>query len=108
MKNAATAIGEPLVLSRRRLLAGGTSLLASAVVGRAQRQLDASELHYTSLVDVAASIRRREVSPVELTRAQLDRIDRLEPSRKAFAMVLPERALREARTAEEEIQAGQV
>ena len=106
MKNAATAIREPLVLSRRRLLAGGTSLLASAVVGRAQRQLDASELHYTSLVDVAASIRRREVSPVELTRAQLDRIDRLEPSRKAFAMVLPERALREARTAEEEIQAG--
>ncbi len=106
MKNSGTSIRKPPLVSRRGVLAGGVSLLASAVVGRTQTRPEASQLHYTSLVDVAARIRRREISPLELTRAQLERIDRLEPGRKAYALVLHDRALREARRAEEEIQAG--
>jgi len=45
-------------------------------------------------------IRAREVSPVEVVTAYLDRIDRLEPMLRAFMATVPERALDEARAAE--------
>lgn len=106
MKNPGMSIRKSQLVSRRGVLAGGVSLLASAVVGRTQTGPDASGLHYASLVDVAARLRRREISPVELTRAQLERIDRLEPGRRAYALVLREQALQQARRAEADIQAG--
>ena len=57
-------------------------------------------------MNVAERIRRRELSPVEVTKAQLERIDALEPKLKAYVMVLADRALAQAREAEREIQAG--
>lgn len=66
----------------------------------------ADDFVYASLSDVAALIERRKVSPVELTRVALERIERLNPSLNAFITVLPERAMGEAHEAEKEISRG--
>ncbi|WP_281250394.1 amidase family protein [Rhodococcus marinonascens] len=47
------------------------------------------------------------LSPVEVTRAHVDRIDRLNPILKAHATVLAESALADARRAKEEISRGE-
>jgi aspartyl-tRNA(Asn)/glutamyl-tRNA(Gln) amidotransferase subunit A len=58
------------------------------------------------LVEVSAKIKARELSPVEATRAALDRIAALDGTLNAFVTVLGEQALAEAKTAEEEIATG--
>jgi aspartyl-tRNA(Asn)/glutamyl-tRNA(Gln) amidotransferase subunit A len=60
-----------------------------------------------TIVEVAARLRRKEVSPVELTRACLDRIEKLNPALNAFITVTAESALAEARAAEIEIARGE-
>lgn len=64
------------------------------------------ELHYLTIAEAAALLRKRKISPVELTKAALRRIDALDPRLNAFITVTAERALREARTAEREIARG--
>ncbi len=64
------------------------------------------ELTSFSLADAADLVRRRAVSPVELTQACLQRIERLNPSHKAFITVTAELALQQARAAEQEIAHG--
>ncbi len=63
-------------------------------------------LHYRSLLEVSELVRTREVSPVELTRATLARIDELNPKLGAYYTVFGEQALAEARAAEQEIARG--
>lgn len=41
--------------------------------------MGADELHYSSLDELAQRLARRELSPVGATRAQLERIDELDP-----------------------------
>ncbi len=65
------------------------------------------ELAFWSLTDAAARVRSREISPVDLVRACLDRIDRRNRELNAFITVTAESALREARIAEAEIGRGQ-
>jgi len=60
-----------------------------------------------TIVDLAPRLRRKEISPVELTRACLDRIEQLNPSLNAFITVTAESALAEARAAEIEISRGE-
>ena len=60
-----------------------------------------------SIVELAPRLRRKEVSPVELTRACLDRIEKLNPALNAFITVTAESALAEARAAEAEILRGE-
>jgi aspartyl-tRNA(Asn)/glutamyl-tRNA(Gln) amidotransferase subunit A len=43
-----------------------------------------SELHWLPATEAARAIAARELSPVELTRALLDRIERLDPKLNAF------------------------
>ena len=50
--------------------------------------------------ELAAAIRQRELSAVEVTEAVLERIERLNPSLNAFALVLADEALVAARAAE--------
>ena len=100
-------------VSRRGFLA--SSLAAAAVPpGQAQpprtpataRVPDAVDLPYITVTEAAALIRARRLSPVALTQAVLDRIDRIEPRVHAYLTVTRDEALRAARTAEQEIAAG--
>ena len=65
-----------------------------------------SDLCFSSIDSMAARLQKREVSPVELTRAYLDRIQALDGSLHAFVNLMEESALEEARAAEQEIQQG--
>jgi aspartyl-tRNA(Asn)/glutamyl-tRNA(Gln) amidotransferase subunit A len=60
-----------------------------------------------TIVELSPRLRRKEVSPLELTRACLDRIDKLNPTLNAFITVTAESALAEARAAEIEINRGE-
>jgi aspartyl-tRNA(Asn)/glutamyl-tRNA(Gln) amidotransferase subunit A len=60
----------------------------------------ALELSYLTIAEAGDLFRRRELSPVDLTLAQLDRIERLQPALRAFLTVTSDVALREARAAE--------
>jgi aspartyl-tRNA(Asn)/glutamyl-tRNA(Gln) amidotransferase subunit A len=60
-----------------------------------------------SISAVAARLRQKEISPVELARDCLDRIEKLNPALNAFITVTGEAALAEAREAEAEIFRGQ-
>jgi aspartyl-tRNA(Asn)/glutamyl-tRNA(Gln) amidotransferase subunit A len=60
-----------------------------------------------SLTRIAAAIRAGETSPVEVTRACLDRIERHDPTLNCFITVTAEAALEQARAAEAEIRRGE-
>jgi aspartyl-tRNA(Asn)/glutamyl-tRNA(Gln) amidotransferase subunit A len=66
-----------------------------------------TDLCFTPAVDLAELIRRRELSPVEITRAVLERIEQLNARLGAYVLVHAERALKEARHAEQAVIAGQ-
>jgi aspartyl-tRNA(Asn)/glutamyl-tRNA(Gln) amidotransferase subunit A len=60
-----------------------------------------------TIAELAPRLRRKDVSPVELTRACLERIEKLDPALNAFITVTAESALAEARAAESEISRGE-
>ncbi|MGH9160289.1 MAG: amidase [Vicinamibacteraceae bacterium] len=64
------------------------------------------ELHFLELTELAERVRRRELSAVEVTHANLERIGRLDEHLTSFACVTPERALAAAQSADAEIAAG--
>jgi len=61
------------------------------------------DLCYRSVDALARAIARRVISPVELTRAYLERMDTLEPKLHAVVTPIREEAMRRAREAETEI-----
>jgi aspartyl-tRNA(Asn)/glutamyl-tRNA(Gln) amidotransferase subunit A len=65
------------------------------------------DLAFASGAELGRRIARRELSPVEVTRALLERIERLDARLNAFLTVSADRALTEATAAEREIAAGQ-
>lgn len=68
--------------------------------------MDEADLCYANFAELSHRIRGRELSPIELTRVFLDRISSLDPSLHAYATVLPEQALEDARDAEAELARG--
>ena len=66
-----------------------------------------TNLCYLTIGQASGLIRRRELSPVELTRAFLDRIDAVDGRLHAYITVLADEALEEARAAEAEILKGE-
>ena len=66
----------------------------------------ATELTSLALSEAAGLVRNKSVSPVELTRACLERIAQLNPGLNAFITITADSALEEARRAEAEIQRG--
>jgi amidase len=64
------------------------------------------DLHFLELTDLAELIRTQEISPVEATQQQLDRIAMLDGTLASYAVVTAERAMAEAREAEADIVAS--
>lgn len=60
-----------------------------------------------TIADLAPRLRRKEISPIDLTRACLDRIEKLNPTLNAFITVMADSALAEASAAENEIVRGE-
>ena len=63
-------------------------------------------LHYQTIAEVGTRLRSRELSPVELTSAILERIEALDGELKSYATVMADSAMASARAAEQEIAAG--
>ena len=68
--------------------------------------VSADRAFFLSIRALADAYATHRLSPVEVTTAVLRRIERLNPSLNAFAQVTSERALGEARAAEQEIMRG--
>src|SRR5215510_14650889 len=62
--------------------------------------MNATDLCFTPATELATMIRAKQVSPVEVTRAVLDRIERVNPTLNAFCTLTADTALARAREAE--------
>src|ERR1700719_429973 len=62
-----------------------------------------TELAYASIEEIGKLFRKRKISPVELTKLMLARIDRLNPKLNAYLTVTAELALARAKKAEAEL-----
>jgi len=88
----------------RRTFIGG---LSAASLMTATRVFSAvSDLTELTVVDASVLIRTRKISPVDLVRAYLERIDRLEPLVNAYITISRELALQQAQQLEIELEAG--
>ena len=67
-----------------------------------------TDLAYLGIVEVSKLFASKELSPVELCQALLERIERLDPKYHAFIRITPDLALTAARTAEAEFSAGRI
>jgi aspartyl-tRNA(Asn)/glutamyl-tRNA(Gln) amidotransferase subunit A len=65
-----------------------------------------SDLHFLTIAQAAALIQAKKLSPVELTKAFLDRIKSLDGQLNAYLMPLEDAALADAKRAESEIAVG--
>ena len=90
-------------VSRREFVLTGLTAAAWSALPSAAQSRDLATL---TLKEASDRVRRRDVSPVELTRACLARIDRLEPAINAFITVTPEQALASAGALEAEMRRG--
>jgi aspartyl-tRNA(Asn)/glutamyl-tRNA(Gln) amidotransferase subunit A len=65
------------------------------------------ELCFLSAAELGARIRRKDASPVEITRAVLARAERLQPELNCFITLCDDQALAEASKAEREVMTGE-
>jgi len=65
-----------------------------------------NELFFLPITELSARIQSKKLSPVDLTKAFLDRSEKLGPRFNAYARLTPEIALRQAASAEKEIARG--
>ena len=63
-------------------------------------------IFYLSVTELAKRIESKNLSPVELTQAYLERSEKLGPRFNAYARLTPEIALQQAKAAEKEIKRG--
>jgi aspartyl-tRNA(Asn)/glutamyl-tRNA(Gln) amidotransferase subunit A len=63
--------------------------------------------NFTPATELAAAIRDRHLSPVEVTRAALDRIHRSQPELNAFITIADDQAMAQAREAEAKLMRGE-
>lgn len=64
------------------------------------------ELCLLSAADLSARIARKEISPVEITRAVLERAERLQPELNCFITISGDEAMAEASKAEQDVMTG--
>ena len=85
-------------------LGGAATALTFGCSPRDQSQPE--NLHYLSLSEIAQLIETKEISPVELTRVMLERIDRVDSRLNSYATVMADTAIAQAAAAEREITSG--
>ncbi len=66
-----------------------------------------NDLTFLPAVEMARLIGKKEISPIELAEAHLEKIERLNPKLNAYVQVEPELVLGEARAAEDAVKNGQ-
>lgn len=86
------------------MLAATVAATGLSAAGIASPSLD---LDFVSALDAAAAIRKKRISSVELTKRMLARIERYNPKLDAFVYVTKDRALLEARKADEAVSQGE-
>ena len=64
------------------------------------------ELCFLSAADLSARVARKEISPVEITRAVLERAERLQPELNCFITISGDEAMAEASKAEQDVMTG--
>ena len=69
--------------------------------------MTSADLAFTPATELAGLIRAKKLSPVELTRAVLDRVERINPIVNAFCTVTADLALAAARAAERALMKGE-
>jgi aspartyl-tRNA(Asn)/glutamyl-tRNA(Gln) amidotransferase subunit A len=69
--------------------------------------MNATDLAYTPATDLVASIRSKALSPVDVTRAVLERVAQVNPKINAFCTVTADTALAAARAAETAVMRGE-
>src|SRR3989442_3117571 len=90
-------------VSRRHFLQGtigSAAMLRSTMQNTSQK----SDLHFLSISELSELIRTKKVSPVEVTRAILDRLEKFNPTLNAYITVTRDLAMKSAQEAESEIQ----
>jgi len=92
--------------SRRSFLSSGLGIAAGAALPPALAVSQPADLTSLTLSDASGLLASRAVSAVELTRACLDRIEKLDPGLNAFITVMREPALAAARQCDEERRRG--
>ena len=89
--------------SRRSFIAGG---IGAAMAARSRARAETQELSSLTLKRASELLRNKTVSPVDLTRACLKRIEKLNPFVNAFITVTGDSALEAARQMEAELARG--
>src|SRR5688572_24957700 len=79
---------------------------ADRAAAQTERATTSTELHGLSIAELAQQLNTRKLSPVEVTRAILDRIERHDGTLNTYIVVTADEALRAAKQAEEEIGRG--
>ncbi len=92
------------MIDRRQFVT--TTIAASAWLWGGRSQSAEPSLADLDLAEVSGRVRRGAVSPVELTQACLDRIEKRNPALNAFVQVTAEQALATARERERELARG--
>jgi aspartyl-tRNA(Asn)/glutamyl-tRNA(Gln) amidotransferase subunit A len=90
-------------LTRRSALMAAA---AGTILAGARAAAQGPDLTELSIAEAGLRIAAGDLSPVDLTRAYLDRIERLDPTINAYITVTAETALTEAQAAADEIAAG--
>ncbi len=68
--------------------------------------MDETPLHFNTIIEMAALIKSKALSPVEVTESMLNRIREQDPHYKSYATVMADQARASARVAEQAIAAG--
>jgi aspartyl-tRNA(Asn)/glutamyl-tRNA(Gln) amidotransferase subunit A len=97
----------PTPSTRREFLRQSvTAAVGLSLIGPSVAASTPTDLTLLTLAEAADLVRRRKVSPVELTQACLKRIELLNPKLNAFITLTAEQALAQAKQAEDEIKQG--
>src|SRR5438445_211978 len=97
----------PMDMSRREFIQTTVGTVAFLGLGSTLQASPVSDdLAFLTISELSELIRTRKISPVEVTRVMLQRIEKFNPILNAYVTVTSEQAMKSAQDAEKEIQHG--